>query len=248
MKFTHIIGIHYRQEEKDDYARQRCLLDIYAPEDRAACKPVIVWFYGGGLTSGDRHVPPALMEQGIMVVTPDYRLSPIVKAPAYIDDAAAAVAWTLRNCEQYGGDPERVIVAGASAGAFLAALITLDVRWLSAYGMDAGDITGLCCMTGQMITHFTIRAERGLPDHRSVIDELAPLHHVRADAPPVLLTTGDRDLELPGRWEENALFHKMMKHVGHPDIELHELKGADHAAVEGMSHPLLLSFLRRVAR
>ncbi len=239
-------GIAYRSGELDEYARERCRLDIYGPEDSSVRWPVVVWFYGGGMTAGNRYLPPALMRQDMVVVAPDYRLSPVVNVPAYIEDAAASVAWTFRHCADYGGDAQQIFVAGASAGAFLAALIVMDPRWLGRYDINANKISGLISITGQMMTHFTIRAERGLPEYRAIIDEWAPLHYVRADAPPVLLTTGDRDLELPGRWEENALFLKLMQSAGHKDINLCELKQADHGAVEYRSHPLLISFVRRI--
>ncbi len=238
-------GIPYRDGEDIHALSPRCRLDIYRPEDPKASCPVVVWFYGGGLTSGERHIPAELKGQGMVVVAPDYRLSPSVRAPAYIEDAAAAVAWAFKNIHAYGGDPERIIVAGASAGAYLANMITLDHRWLARHNVEAGRIAGLVSMTGQMITHFTVRAERGIPEHRVVVDELAPLHHVRADAPPILLTTGDRELELPGRYEENAYFMRMMKVSGHRNIELHEIKGADHGMVEAASHPLMISFISR---
>jgi len=77
------------------------------------------------------------------------------------------------------------------------------------------------------------------------VDELAPLYHVRAEAPPLLLVTGDRDLELLGRYEENAFFQRMLRLAGHTRNELHELKGRDHAGVEAPGHALLLDFIRR---
>jgi hypothetical protein len=76
---------------------------------------------------------------------------------------------------------------------------------------------------------------------------MAPLFHVRADAPPVLLITGDRTLELFGRYEENAYHWRMMKLSGHKDIELHELKGFDHGGMVEPSYPLLLDFVKRIA-
>ena len=228
---------------EDAYAAERCRLDVYHPADSRDFV-TLVWLYGGGLTSGERHLPEGLKEQGVALVTPDYRLSPRAKAPAYIDDAAAAVAWTFRHIGEFGGHPDRLVVAGASAGAYLAALITLDPGWLARYGIDARRIAGLAALTAQMITHFTVRQERGIPPERAVIDEWAPFFHVRADAPPMLLTTGDRELELFGRFEENAYFLRMLTLAGHKDHELLELKGYDHGGVEGASLPHLLRFIR----
>ena len=125
--------------------------------------------------------------------------------------AAAAVAWTFRNMESFGGDPERVFVGGASAGGYLACMVTLDPRWLGAYQIDPNRIAGLISLSGQAITHFTVRAERGIPGHQPLVDDLAPLFHVRSDAPPILLVTGDRELELLGRYEENAYFQRILR-------------------------------------
>ena len=86
----------------DDYARSRCKLDLYHPEGLKDFATV-VWFHGGGLTGGSRTVPQALKGNGFAVVAVDYRLSPKAMAPAYIEDAAAAVAWTFKNIESHGG-------------------------------------------------------------------------------------------------------------------------------------------------
>jgi len=143
-----------------------------------------------------------LKEKGIAVVAANYRLSPRAKSPAYIEDAAAAVAWTFHNIGKYGGSAKRIFVSGHSAGGYLAAMVGLDRRWLAVHQIDANSLAGLIPCSGQAITHFTIRAERGIGDKQPVVDDLAPLYHVRKDAPPMLLITGDRELELLGRYEE----------------------------------------------
>lgn len=230
--------------ELSDAMRERCRLDIYRPANLKGF-PTVVWFHGGGLTGGERGVPRGLQEKGIAVVAAGYRLSPKAKAPAYIEDAAAAVAWTFRNIAAYGGDTNRLFVSGHSAGGYLACMIGLDRRWLAPYGLDPNALAGLIPYSGQCITHFTIRGERGIPETQPVIDDLAPLFHVRQDAPPLLLITGDRERELLGRYEENAYLWRMMKLVGHPDTQLHELGGYDHGQMAEPGHPLLLQFIRK---
>jgi len=205
--------------------QERCSLDVYYPTDANAA-PTVVWFHGGGLTDGNRSVPLGLREKGIVVVAASYRLSPRVKCPAYIEDAAAAVAWTFHNVEKYGGSQKRIFVSGHSAGGYLTAMVGLDKRWLAAHQIDANSIAGLIPYSRQAITHFTVRAERGISDKQPVVDDLAPLYHVRKDAPPLLLITGDRGMELLGRYEENAYLRRMMKEVGHPNTELCELGGS----------------------
>jgi len=229
-----------------DYMQERCRLDVYHPLATNGFATV-VWFHGGGLTGGSREIPHELQGKGIAVVAVNYRLSPKVKAPAYIEDAAAAVAWTFRHIAEYGGATNRIFVSGHSAGGYLTSMIGLDKRWLAAEGIDANAIAGLIPFSGQCITHFTVRAERGIPDKQPIVDDLAPLFHVRKDAPPILLITGDRNQELLGRYEENAYLWRMMKVVGHADTELRELEGFDHGRMPEPAYPLLVQFVRRIS-
>lgn len=237
-------GVAYRDAAgADEATKERCALDIHAPEN-AKDLPVIVWFHGGGLTEGKRFIPEELKDPGVVVVAPGYRLSPGVKSPTYVEDAAAAVAWVFQNIAQYGGSPDKIYLSGASAGGYLAAMTALDKKYLAKHGIDADKLAGVIPLTGQMITHFTIRKERGGSDLQPVIDDMAPLYHVRKDAPPFLVITGDRELELLGRYEENAYFVRMMKLAGHTDITLYELQGHDHGETTPTGNRLLLRFVK----
>lgn len=237
--------IPYRAtDDLTDYMKQRCRLDLYYPADTKNFATV-VWFHGGGLTKGDREIPEGLQQKGIAVVAPSYRLSPRVKSPAYIQDAAAAVAWAFRNIENYGGARERIFVSGHSAGGYLTSMIGLDKRWLEAQHIDADRIAGLIPYSGQAITHFTVRGERGIDKRQPIIDDMAPLFHVRRHAPPVLLITGDRELEMLGRYEENAYLWRMMNVVGHSNTQIIEIDGANHGEMAIPAHPSLLRFLEQ---
>lgn len=239
-------NIPYRSTaESDPYIQERCRLDIYYPKDKKDFATV-VWFHGGALEKGNKEIPAALKRKKIAIIAVNYRLSPKVKAPAYIDDAAAAVAWTFQNIERYGGNKSKIFVSGHSAGAYLTAMIGLDKTWLEKYNTDANDIAGLAPYSGQAVTHFTIRKERGIPDTQIVVDSLAPLYHTRPDAAPLLLITGDREMELLGRYEENAYLYRMLKVCGHQDVELYELDGFDHGEMATPAHPLLLKFIEKV--
>src|SRR5690554_5022599 len=230
----------------DDYLIERCLLDIYYPSNTQGYATV-VWFHGGGLTGGSKEIPEALKEKGIAVVGVNYRLFPKVNAPKYIDDAAAAVAWVLNHIDDFGGDPAKVFVSGHSAGGYLAMMVGLDKSYLAQFGVDADRIAGLIPFSGHTITHFTVREERGIPGTQAIVDNLAPLFHVRNDAPPLLLITGDRELEMLGRYEENAYLMRMMKIVGHKDTRLFELDGYGHQMAEP-AFPLLLNEINRIKR
>jgi acetyl esterase/lipase len=229
----------------DSYQDTRCVLDISYPKE-AEGFATIIWFHGGGLTQGEKSIPGAIAHAGHAVVAPNYRLSPKVKGRTCIEDAAAAVAWVFKNIESYGGDPNKIFISGHSAGGYLASMVGLDKSYLAAHDIDANQIAGLIPFSGHTITHFTIRKEQGgFPPHQALVDEMAPLYHVRADAPPLLLITGDRELELWGRYEENAYMMRMMRVAGHADTRIMELDGYDHG-MEPPAFPLLLKEVERV--
>lgn len=230
-------------QHTDEYLEQRCVLDLYYPQDKNDFA-TIVWFHGGGLTGGEKEIPSALREKGVAVIGVNYRLYPRVKSPTYIEDAAAAVAWAFNNIEDYGGDPGKIFVSGHSAGGYLTSMVGLDKSYLQKYGIDANRIAGLIPFSGHAITHFTVRKERGIPGEQPVVDELAPLYHVRSDAPPYLMITGDRELELLGRYEENAYMMRMMRIAGHEQTRILELDGYGHGMVEP-ALPLLLEEVER---
>ena len=247
IEYTTTEDIPYRSGKLTDYMRERCRLDVYHPKNKKDFSTV-VWFHGGGLKAGKRSVPKALQGKGIAVVAVNYRLHPKVKAPAYIEDAAAAVAWTFKNIETYGGSPRRIYVSGHSAGGYLTSMVGLDKRWLAAHKVDADALAGLIPYSGHTITHFTVRAERGIDGKQPIVDALAPLFHVRKEAPPLLLITGDRELEMLGRYEENAYLWRMMRVAGHADTQLMELDGYNHGQMAEPAHPLLLRFIRRIGK
>lgn len=237
--------ILYRSEkELTDYEKEMCRLDIYYPEN-VDTFTTIVWFHGGGMTGGEKSIPERLKNRKMAIVSVNYRLSPKVKSPAYIDDAAAAVAWVFRNIAKYGGNQKKIVVSGHSAGGYLTCMIGLDKHYLATYGIDANSILKLVPFSGQMITHFTIRKERGIPDTQAIVDEFAPLYHVRPDAPPLYLITGDRELEMLGRYEENAYMWRMMKLAGHKQTTLYELDGFNHGGMANPAFDLLLKILNK---
>ena len=91
-------------------------------------------------------------------------------------------------------------------------------------------------------------AERGIDGTQPIIDDMAPLFHVRDDCPPLLLITGDRELEMLGRYEENAYLWRMMQVVEHPDTELFELQGYNHGQMARPAHPLMIRFIEKHSR
>lgn len=234
----------YRPDSPDGYARERCKLDLYYPTDSAGFA-TIVYFHGGGLEFGGKHFLEQWKNQGIAVVSANYRLHPKVKNPVYTQDAAAAVAWTMENIERYGGDPTRIYVSGHSAGGYLASMIGMDTTYLGAHGLHPDSLAGLIPFSGHTITHFTPRKERGLAWNDVVVDRYAPIHHLRISDLPIALITGDRDLELFGRYEETAYFWRMLVASGHQHAYLYELDGFGHGPMLAPAAHLALDLIRK---
>lgn len=136
-------------QASDAYVKERCKLDVYYPKDTAQVSTVI-WFHGGGLENGEKHIPEGLLEKGVAVVSVNYR-------------------------------------------------------------------------------------------------KICPFISCSKDAPPMLLITGNRELELLGRYEEVAYLFRMLKVVEHPDVELMELDGYGHDMVYP-AIPLLLKFVKEKSR
>lgn len=232
------------QPSTDTYARERCKLDFYYPADKENY-PVVVWFHGGGLTGGGRFIPDELKNSGMGVIAVNYRLLPKAQLDDCIDDAAAAVAWAFREVAKYKGNPKRIYVAGHSAGGYLTNMIGLDKKWLEKYNVDADSIAGLFPFSGQVITHFAYRKLKGIAETQPVIDEYAPLFHVRPDAPMIVIISGDRNMELYGRGEETAYFWRMLKVVGHKQAYYYEIGGFDHGAMAAPAFHILKNYIAK---
>jgi acetyl esterase/lipase len=243
VKFTEVGGwgilndISYKAGDSlSDYEKERCKLDLYLPKNKKDF-PVVVWFHGGGLTGGQKaggdtpKVIQSWVKEGIAVASVNYRLSPKVKFPAYIEDGAAAVAWVQKNIAARGGDPKRVFIGGHSAGAYLSMMLGLDAKYLKAVGVETSSIAGLLPVSGQTMTHFTVREERGLPKDDVIADEAAPIHFVRKDAPPMLLLMGDKDW--PARLEENQYFAALLKVKKHEHTTLIVVPDRTHGTIFG---------------
>lgn len=189
--------------------------------------------------------PKELREQGFAVVTVNYRLSPKAKNPAYIEDAAEAVAWVFKNIEKYGGRRDHIFVSGHSAGGYLSLILAMDKKYMAAYGADADSVAAYLPVSGQTVTHFTIRKERGLPDGIPVVDEYAPVNKARKETAPLVLITGDKHLEMAARYEENALLEAVLKSIGNKKVTLYEMQGFDHGQVLGPACYLIADYVKR---
>lgn len=228
-----------------EYARERCKLDYYYPTELKDF-PTVVWFHGGGLEAGNKEIPAALMDSGIGVIGVNYRLLPKATVQECIDDAAAAVAWAFHEVERRGGNPDKIFVAGHSAGGYLTDMVVLDKHWLEKYGVDADRIAGAFPYSAQVITHYNVRKKDGVGALQPRLDVTAPLYHVRKLPMPMLVLSGDRELELYGRYEEQAYFWRMMKLNGNDQVILYEFDGYDHGSMAAPAHAVVKRFIRGI--
>jgi len=134
-----------------DPALPRQVLDVYAPAG-AKKLPVVFWIHGGGWQGGDKSLinskPQAFADRGFVFVSTNYRLLPDVEMGTIVRDVAKAVGWVHNHIDEYGGDPQRVLIMGHSAGAQLAALLCTDDRYLKAEGVSLAAVRGCVPVDG----------------------------------------------------------------------------------------------------
>ncbi|MXP15290.1 carboxylesterase family protein [Altererythrobacter confluentis] len=177
-------------------------LAVYQPAISAlnqdARLPVFVFVHGGGWRSGDPDdygfVARGLAPEGFIVVLAGYRLGAEGVFPAMLEDTAKAIAWTKGNIARFGGDPDAIIIAGHSAGAYNVAMMGLDPAWLGNEGMKPADLAGVIGLSGPydfypFATESTKLAFGGAQNPETT----QPIEFARAGAPPMLLVQGDKD-------------------------------------------------------
>lgn len=232
------------------------LVDAYLPDGRI--DRAVVWFHGGGLTSGDRRLDAALSthftSRGCALISVEYRMSPAVRHPLWLEDGAAAIRWTLARLAQCDAANVPLFLSGHSAGGWVAAMLGLDARWLAAEGIPLTRVTGIIPISGQMTTHHRIRQDLGIAGTlRPLVDDAAPLSHASADSAPFLTFTGGNDIPL--RSCENRYMDELLTAHGHNDHAFHEIPGRDHCTVaDGLANPddvvnqLMWAFMDRLSQ
>jgi len=183
------------------YDRERNLsLDLYRPAASASGPaPVVVFLYGGSWRNGERgqyrFVGQRLAQSGVLAIVADYRTFPRAVFPGFVEDAAAAVAWARTHAAEHGGDPQRLYVAGHSAGAQIAALIGVDARYLAPHGMKPSDLAGVIGLSGPY--DFEIAGYEDVFGPEAQWPQTQPIRFVDGDEPPFLLVhgTGDQVVE-----------------------------------------------------
>ncbi len=225
-------------ESLSEYETQRCKLDLYLPAHGKNFAS-LVWFHGGALKNGskggteDKDKTPAIARSlaagGIAVIAVNYRLSPKVTFPAYLEDAAAAAAWTRAHIAEHGGDPAKVFISGHSAGGWIALMLAMDARWLKPHGLTPDSFAGYVPLSAQTMTHYTVREERGIGKETVIADEAAPIFHCRKNTPPMLVLAADHDMA--ARSEENEFFVAALKGAGNQRVTFRQIADRTHGSI-----------------
>jgi len=182
--------------------RQR--LDLYAPAAADRPLPIILFLYGGGWDDGSKadylFAAEGLARGGFLVVVADYRIYPAVTFPAFVEDAALAIAWVKREIAALGGDPDRLVLMGHSAGAYNAALVALDPRYLAAHDLAPADLAAVIGLAGPYAFNpLEYDSTRAIFDVGRPVDEMRPVTFAGAGAPPMLLLHGLDDTTVQPR-------------------------------------------------
>ncbi len=210
-------------------------LDLYAPARPTGSGPlpVLVFFYGGGWDTGTkayyRWVGRAFAAKGFLVAMPDYRLVPEVHFPAFLDDGASAIAKVREIAAANGGDPERLVTAGHSAGAYIAVMLALDTEYLKRAGAPADSIRAAAGLAGPYDFYpfdvpASVNAFGQAPDPKMT----QPITFARGDAPPLLLATGDADTTVRPR-NSIALSKAVTARGGQAELKLYP--GVGHVKI-----------------
>jgi acetyl esterase/lipase len=238
-------------------ARHR--IDVYRPLGLppAGGLPVVLFFYGGNWTRGERadyrFVGEALAANGILALVADYRLSPAVAYEGMLQDCALALQWTLRNAADHGGDPTRVMVMGHSAGAYNAAMLALDPRWLAPLGLAPSRLAGWIGLAGPYdflpIGDPEVKVAFRWPDTPA---DSQPVAHAATRAPRTLLVAGTADRTVDAERNTNGLARRLR--AAGTEVQVRLIPGLGHVrTVAAMARsldwaapvlPVVLAFVR----
>lgn len=217
------------------------MLDLYLPETEK-CKTLLIFFHGGGLENGDKTDDSIICNElaacGIAIVSANYRMYPDVIYPQYIEDAAKAVAWSLKHIKEYIIF-DQIFIGGISAGAYLSMMLHFQPGFLAGYDVSENQISGYIFDAGQPTVHYNILKERG-QDPRSVrVDEAAPIYYLEGKRTVerkqrFLILISDQDIV--GRREQNELLIRTMETHGYEksQINYQVIKGYHHAGYENV--------------
>ena len=234
----------YRRSEGLAYGSEpRQRLDVYQPRSGGGPAPLVVFFYGGSWSSGERadyrFVGEALASRGIVTVVADYRLSPAFRYPVFVQDSARALRWAFEHAADHDADPSRVFVMGHSAGAYNAAMLALDSRWLAAEGLTPSQLAGWVGLAGPYDflpigdpkTQVAFNWPGTPPDTQ-------PLAHASRASPPALLLAAREDKVVSAQRSTVAMAERLRA----SGVQV------ESALYDGVSHVTLLASMASVLR
>jgi acetyl esterase/lipase len=196
--------IAYHEGQDADPVRQR--LDLYQPEGKGGAS-VLLYFHGGVWQRGEkgeyRNIGEAFARRGILTAIVNYRLTPAVRHPGHVQDAARAAAWAIRHAARYGGRPDRVFLSGHSAGGHLVTLLLFDPQYLRAEGVDPEHLAGVIAFSGvfDLTQPIDDTPEGGFAQHiyppfgadRLARERASPIRHLHATHVPLLVVLAGED-------------------------------------------------------
>ena len=203
-----VSDIYYCDTHDDSH-----LLDIFLPDTDNF--PVLIYLHGGGLENGNKGEATSLYhylaDNGIAVVSVNYRLYPDAKYPEHIEDCAQAVSWAFKNMSSYG-NCDKFYICGTSAGAYISMMLCFNKKYFEPYGISPTDISGYIHNGGQPTSHFNVLRERGEDTRRLIVDESAPLYYIGTseNLSPMLFVAAENDMAC--RYEQLALTVKTLEH------------------------------------
>ena len=219
------------------YNDNKDLLDIYMPEGKNQA-PVIVYFHGGALLTGNKSwgkdIGHKVAESGIGLVSVNYRLSPEFQHPNHVHDAAAATAWVINNIAAYGGDPQKVYVAGHSAGAYLAALLAIDSTLLKIHEIENSKLAGAVLISPFLFVEETAKVRIESDATYKTIWGNEPQSWIQASVTPHILPNRDNILLIYAdgdddwRKEQNERFATAMTDAGNLRVFTKEVPNRAH--------------------
>ena len=220
-------------------ADPRQKLDVYVPNRAPGPLPVVVFFYGGGWSSGEKggyaFAGRSMAAEGFVTVVPDYRLVPQVRFPAFVQDGAAAVAWARAHAAEYGGDPDRIVLMGHSAGAYIAAMLAMDPQWLAAAAAPPRTVKAWAGLAGPYdFLPFDVKSSQDAFGAWPKPEETQPITFAGAGDPPAFLGHGDADTTVKLKNSRNLA--AKLEAAGVP-VELKVYPGVNHV-------PILLALTR----
>ena len=237
-----IVGLVYKDiayksaDNLSPYEVERCKLDVYLPVNHRKSIPVLIFFHGGGLVSGDKeegwtdwsnNFGYEFLKRGVAIVSVNYRLSGLkAKWPDYLNDAAAAVVWVSKNIKNYGGNPNAIFVSGYSAGGYITHMLSVDPQWYQGIGFSDRAICGYIPMSGQTREHANLAIDLGIDKSElsTTYKNVMPLGNIKkAKTPIFIITGGDEGQTIV----DNETYYKLLKAAG-SDIIFYVEPGKDH--------------------